>query len=459
MLKKRKYSRVNIDKFEEEYGELLGPYVSQICKMQLLKHKLKTMRYTKKQIWIGAYMLIGSTILGYKVLRQMMHLPSFSTIRRYLENFHTYPGINAKSANHLKRKVNPSTESDKWCFILLDEMNLRTGMSFHELSGSILGFEDDGTTKSSKLASSVIVFMVVGVFKRYKHPIGYVFTSSVTTSSKIQQLIYEAIEVTEREGFIIKGTTSDQGSNIEKCFRLMGVKPEQPFFYYRDMRYFVYKDPPHLLKCARNFLESNPVHVPECSGQARWSHIEQLQCKDSVHSLKLVPKLTLHHVHGLHHGSRMKVNLAVQVLSHSVSAVLHYLVSKAELDAEALSTASYCEWLNNIFDCLNSLSSKDRVIFRKPINVENQSTFQYLEKAKNWLQRLDLLNKDRKSRFIKGFIQSINVVLLLSQDIRDEGFKYFPHEKLNTRFLGKLLWKDQTKALESHTSSIYTGLL
>lgn len=74
-----------------------------------------------------------------------------------------------------------------------------------------------------------------------------------------------------------------------------------------------------------------------------WQHISQLFYQDIDSGLKLLPKLTYDHIH-LSSYSVMRVNLAAQVLSASVAAVL-----KEFGPPEAVETAKLCEMMDAFF--------------------------------------------------------------------------------------------------------------
>lgn len=443
---KKLYKRLSIDKFEQTYSHILGKYTTELCKIQFAKKKLKSMRYSPYQKWMATNLLVGSSKIGYSILKQMFALPSHSTLLRYLKRFNSTPGIHVTNGTLVKMKVNPTSEKEKWCMLLVDEMSLRIGLSYDEKTGSLIGYEDDGCTKEGKLASSVLCVMVAGIFKRWKYPLGYIFTESVMKSAAINSTIRKAISVAEGAGFVVKGVTTDQGSNLEKTFRLLGVKQDRPFFKINNNKYYVYRDPPHLLKNSRNFLEKKiGVHIPKKTGKASWAHLQTLFHLDSSNSIKLAPKLTHNCLYDLRYGSRMKVKLAANVLSHSVAVALKYLVKTYKLEPSGKSTSSYCWWINRIFDALNSLSSKDAVALRRPLNVRSSHTIDVLKEAKEWLLRLELLNKSRRSRFISGWVQSINVVLSLAEEMPEHGLKFLPTRNLNQDFLEQFFGRIRSK--------------
>lgn len=78
-----------------------------------------------------------------------------------------------------------------------------------------------------------------------------------------------------------------------------------------------------------------------------WQYITALYYKDVDNGFKLLPRLTYEHINPNAY-SKMRVNLAAQVLSASVASVL-----KAFGPPEASATAKFCEMVDGFFDCLN----------------------------------------------------------------------------------------------------------
>ena len=102
---------------------------------------------------------------------------------------------------------------------------------------------------------------------------------------------------------------------------------------------------------------------------------------DKINSLKMIPKITTRHIGDLKFGKAMKVKLAVQVLSHSMSAALNEKLSRGQLESSAAATSCYCKKMNDIFDILNSSSPKDKVRFRRPLHLSSPSV-EFLTEAK-----------------------------------------------------------------------------
>jgi hypothetical protein len=99
-----------------------------------------------------------------------------------------------------------------------------------------------------------------------------------------------------------------------------------------------------------------------CGNYILWQHIVQLFYQYAENGLKLMPRLTYDHIK-LNSYSTMRVNLAAQVLSASVAAVLKTF---GPPDAEA--TSKLCEMVDSDFDfdCLNVRSTTEHQRKRKP---------------------------------------------------------------------------------------------
>jgi len=138
-----------------------------------------------------------------------------------------------------------------------------------------------------------------------------------------------------------------------------------------------------------------------------------------TNSLRLAPKLSENHLTKLKFGRKMKVKLASHVLSNTVSSAIDCCVAKGALPADAAATSTYLKKMNDIFDCLNSSFTGDKVKLRKPLQL-NGSSLKFLEESKIWLQQLSAANPKRRVKFIDGFIQSFNVVINLLRDISSE---------------------------------------
>ena len=72
--------------------------------------------------------------------------------------------------------------------------------------------------------------------------------------------------------------------------------------------------------------------------RARWEHLQALWEVERMSSLRLCPKLKEDHFNLLSF-NKMRVNLAVQLLSHSVAAALNTLADLGKIPKQAKETA------------------------------------------------------------------------------------------------------------------------
>ena len=93
--------------------------------------------------------------------------------------------------------------------------------------------------------------------------------------------------------------------------------------------------------------------------QIFWDHIIYLVNDEVNFGLKLIPKLTLKHIHFSSY-SVINVSFAVQVLNSTVANVLRNYYGE-----ETHGTAKLCEYLEKFFDCLNARNQVEGIKKRK----------------------------------------------------------------------------------------------
>ena len=88
-----------------------------------------------------------------------------------------------------------------------------------------------------------------------------------------------------------------------------------------------------------------------------WQHVVDFYYLDKSHEIRMAPKLTNKHI-DLPPFMSMRVNLAAQVLSHSVAAGISFLTRVKELPENAIYTAQFVEHFDALFNTFNSCSFK-----------------------------------------------------------------------------------------------------
>ena len=125
--------------------------------MELLKNKSKVIHYSENAKTLSVSLYLGLKKRAYKTLGTLFHLPSVSSVLRYLTGIDCLPGIDHFQISLLKSKIGKK-EYDKSCFILIDEMSIKRGLQYDRKKDLVFGYEDDGEYRSSKLANSALFF-------------------------------------------------------------------------------------------------------------------------------------------------------------------------------------------------------------------------------------------------------------------------------------------------------------
>ena len=170
-----------------------------------------------------------------------------------------------------------------------------------------------------------------------------------------------------------KNLDGDSGKDF--CYRTINLWAKHRFIYFIC-------DVPHLIKTARNCLHHSgdgrqTRYMWNAGKHILWQHVCQMYYMDVENELKVLPNISFDHIK-LTPYSVMRVNLAAQVLSSTMSKVLtHY-------GGDALSaTAEYCEMIDGFFDTMNVRGTSEHIRKRKdklaPYTNIDDPRFEWLE--------------------------------------------------------------------------------
>ena len=137
---------------------------------------------------------------------------------------------------------------------LLGFVNLgETNNHLLEFERSMLG---EGSSRR-KLANSMMVFMVRGLFSRLQFPYAQ-FPCSAVSGDLLCDPFWEAVCRLERSDFKVLAATADGASPNRRLIKLHGCdnqlvyKVLNPYAFPEERQLFFFSDPPHLLKTTRN---------------------------------------------------------------------------------------------------------------------------------------------------------------------------------------------------------------
>ena len=139
-------------------------------------------------------------------------------------------------------------------------------------------------------------------------------------------------------------------------------------------------DPPHLIKNVRNCLLMNKITLPniETTKHLQAKEVDINHIKSVYHfqknlNLKLLPKITDEHFHPSNY-RKMRVNMAAQLMSHTVASAMYFSITTGAVATEAMATAYFCDEINQWFDIINNRNEErclnnDNLNFLKDINI------------------------------------------------------------------------------------------
>ena len=122
------------------------------------------------------------------------------------------------------------------------------------------------------------------------------------------------------------------------------------------------------------------------STEVKWEYIVDFYNKDKTMSIRMAPKLKDKHII-LPPFSAMRVNLAAQVLSHSVAAGINTLCALKHLPDEASATAEFIETFDQLFNAFNSASLNSSHKYKNALS-ESSGHFPFLNSCLRFLAKL-----------------------------------------------------------------------
>lgn len=153
---------------------------------------------------------------------------------------------------------------------------------------------------------------------------------------------------------------------------------------------------------------------------------------------RLDPKLSEKHIK-LPPFSPMRVCLAAQVLSNSVSKGILTHVALNDMPPAATFTADFIEKMDCLFNIFNSTQLSDAMIFKRAL-TDSSPAWEFLEKMTSYLKNLVFQNQRKISPLcVKGWIQNISALKLLWNDLKiNYNFKFLLTRRLTQDFLENL---------------------
>lgn len=233
----------------------------------LFKSQLKNCsdRKPKGRRWTKEEKILGLTIYKkspscYRLLRKIFVLPSPTCVKSLLSSVHLNSGINKNVLSTLARAVSKMKPGCDHCVLLFDEVALRRQLLYNQHKDQIDGYQDHGIHgRSCGLANQALVFMLVGLKRKWKQPVAFYLSSGSTSGIRLHVIVKEVLKACFEIGLKVLGTICDMGANNVKAVNLLKEQEYNAYFTFEDRQVAVVYDPCHLLKCYRNNLRKYDV--------------------------------------------------------------------------------------------------------------------------------------------------------------------------------------------------------
>ena len=365
---------------------------------------------------------------AYRFMSQNFVTPSTSTLSKFVRGAvgRLSSGFSDLMLNMLRLRLTDLPLCDRQCAVVFDEMALKCQLTYDKYQDRLVGY-----TETGKLATHALVFMVRGLRSKWKQAFAFYFTHNTVAASMLAELITECVHKLVSIGLCIHCLVCDQGATNVAAVRQLGFSCECPFLHFVDVpnKVYVIFDVPHIIKNVRNNLQRHDIQVGD--GIARWTHIEQFYHIDKMSAIRLAPKLTDHHI-DVTSTTKMRVSLAAQVLSHSVSAGMKMRVLTNELPAEATFTADFVESMDRLFDLLNSRQMKGDRPARYAVTNRNSNLSDLLA-LKSWVEKWIFVGARSQAAILChwGLQTSITNICAVCQKLLQEGFSFVCTTRFN----------------------------
>ena len=351
----------------------------------------------------------------YQLLYKSVTLPSVTTLRKTMKSINLNPGFHKIIFNGLKDRSQIMKDKDKIVLIAYDEMSLKPYLNYNINTDQIDGFQNLGDDSINKyIANYVTVFMIRSLSGSWKQPVGYFFTSGVMNADIIECKLKACIDSIIDCGLIPKLVVSDQGPSNRGCTKNLGITIDKPYFIYKGNTIFFMYDSPHLIKSIRNGLETGYLFKGKKVSMGIIKKFYEIKNRSLY---PLATKLTKNHF-DLKSFTKMRVNLACQILSNSVAMGIETLcIINNDLGEDAKYTGQFCKFFNDFFDIFNSDNKTNDNIYKNSF-VNNETSHTFINEAKIILENIIYCDNKYKKNLpcLNGWKLNVNSLLELYKD-------------------------------------------
>lgn len=379
---------------------------------------------------------------AYDHVRKFLALPHPSTIRKWASSRNCSPGFLVEVMETLKRDMH---EDRREVVVMFDSMHLKKAYSYDTGTQTYIGSVNYGhlhTGCEDTLATEALVFMVVGLKKHFKLPIGYFLIDKISSDSQAQ-ILRNAITLVTEAGHSVVAVVCDGNYTNQATATALGCNLSDPDNLKTNFKnpvtnedvYFCF-DACHLIKNVRNCL--GDLKTIAANGETvKWQYVFELNNLQQKDNLVLANQLRGKHIH--YEKNKMNVKLATQTLSSSVASAIDFLREDLNLPqfkgSEA--TTHFIKTFDKLFDLCNSSSHFGKG-FKSPITQNNMKMKEKnVEEAFEYIKTLTdgsgkpLIRGRRKTGFV-GFLCTLKSTIEIAKSLLvKQNYRYFLTHRLS----------------------------
>jgi len=339
----------------------------------------------------------------------------------------------------LTKMAGKMTIAETESVLIMDEVSLKRRYTYDIQSETALGYVDLGPEgRLPKPASDAMVFMLQGIYSKWKIPVAFYLTSKDLSGKELEKLTRAVLEAIASTGMKVRVIINDGASKNKMMFKLLGCSEREPYFRFQGRKIYTITDPSHLIKAPRNNFLSHHFISNGVTAQRR--HFRDFYERDKTSPARIAPKLTDAHVNPDSY-EKMRVKLPAQAMSSSSVAGLFVLTKTGYLPKEAEETAHIFLNFDHLMDSFNGsepTNPADEDYNKKfRCSITDVSPHQDLwAKLKPWMKSLTFIRISRGARvkslpFQSSWVRAMTATEMLWLDLKTEGYKHLPTKRLN----------------------------
>ena len=348
---------VCIDKAKSAYEKNSVEYIKctfLIEQLELLIQN-KHHRAYSPDLTIFAYLIHAESHAAYMSLlnQNVLSLPSITTLKKITRKVNTERGLS--NISYLRLRQSKLEEMQRHCLLMIDEIYIRKQPEYS--GGRIYGLTDD-----SKVANTLLCFMIKSIAGKYKDIVA-IYPISGLTALKLSECYEEVMKLINLIPFNVVAISVDNAAvnrrfYMDLCNNNLQVSVQNPFTH---QPLFLLIDPVHNIKNIYNNFQTrkilkcppNPPLAPN-GFNANFHHIKELYELESSSSLRKAHRLTSTVIHP-QSIERTSVKLACAVFSESTRDALQFYTNNE--NRQWTGTLIFIDLILKIWKVLNVKSS------------------------------------------------------------------------------------------------------